>query len=161
MHKLSTSLWFDNQAEEAAKFYTSIFKDGRIIRTARYNKEGHEKHGGKAGTVMTVEFEMAGQSFVAINGGPIFKFNESISIVINCDSQEEIDYYWKALTAGGKEVECGWLQDKYGLSWQVTPRDLGRMVADPDPAKAERVTKAFMAMKKFNIDALKRAYEGR
>lgn len=159
--KITPCLWFDNQAEEAATFYTSIFSNSKIKRVARYSKAGKEIHGGDAGTVMTVEFELDGVSFIAINGGPIFKFTEAVSFQIPCETQEEIDYYWSRLTAdGGQEGPCGWLKDKYGLSWQVTPAALSDMLMDHASEKTERVTNAFMQMKKFDIAALKRAYEG-
>lgn len=159
--KIGPCLWFDNQAEEAAEFYTAIFKNSKIKRTARYSKAGKEIHGGKAGSVMTVEFELDGLTFTAINGGPIFKFTEAVSFQIPCETQEEIDYYWSKLTAdGGQEGPCGWLKDKYGLSWQVTPAMLPDMLLDHNSEKTERVTDAFMQMKKFDIAKLKRAYEG-
>lgn len=161
MTKLMTSLWFDDQAEEAAAFYTAIFKDGRIRRTSRYTKEGHEIHGQPEGRVLSVEFEFGGQRYIAINGGPQFKFTEAVSIAVLCDTQEEIDYYWSRLTAdGGKESMCGWLQDKFGLSWQVTPTALGDMLCDADTRKVERVTKAFLQMRKFDLKKLKDAFNG-
>jgi predicted 3-demethylubiquinone-9 3-methyltransferase (glyoxalase superfamily) len=159
--KITPCLWFDNQAEEAATFYTSIFRNSKIKRVARYSKAGKEIHGGTAGSVMTVEFELDGFTFIAINGGPIFKFTEAVSFQIPCETQEEIDYYWGRLTAdGGQEGPCGWLKDKYGLSWQVTPVALSDMLMDHNSEKTERVTDAFMQMKKFDIAKLKRAYEG-
>ena len=161
MKGISHCLWFDNEAEEAVKFYTSIFKNSKVGKIARYNGEGKEIHGQPEGKVMTVEFELEGVKYVALNGGPIFKFNESFSIMVNCESQSEIDYYWNALSKGGKEVQCGWLQDKFGLSWQIVPDVLAKMVADPDVTKSQRVTHAFLRMKKFDIAALQRAYEGR
>ncbi len=162
MKKLTTCLWFDDQAEEAAKFYTSIFKDGRIGRIAHYGKGGFEHHRRPAGSVMTVEFEFGGQHYVGLNGGPLFKFNESCSIMINCETQDEIDYYWSKLTAGGgEEVQCGWLKDKFGLSWQVSPTVLADMIVDKDIRKVERVTKAYMQMKKFDLAKLKAAFEGK
>jgi predicted 3-demethylubiquinone-9 3-methyltransferase (glyoxalase superfamily) len=150
--KFTICLWFDNQAEEAAEFYTSLFKDSEIETISRYGKEGNEIHGQKEGTVMTVSFRMNGQSFTALNGGPLFKFNESISLQVFCDTQEEIDYYWNKLTDGGEEVQCGWLKDKYGLSWQVIPSILTSLLSDP--AKAGKVTEAFLKMKKFDIEKL-------
>ncbi|MBX3020666.1 MAG: VOC family protein [Bdellovibrionales bacterium] len=162
MKKMSTCLWFDSQAEEAAKFYISVFKNGSIGHIARYGKEGFEFHGQPEGSVMSVEFEVNGECFMALNGGPIFKFNEAISLIVNCETQEEIDDYWQKLTAdGGQEVQCGWLKDKFGLSWQITPMVLDKMMKSPDKAKTERVVKAYMQMKKFNIAALERAFEGR
>lgn len=160
-HNLSTCLWFDTQAEEAANFYVSIFEDSRIGRTTRYGKEGHEIHGKPAGSVMTVEFEIAGHTFVALNGGPHFKFNEAVSFQVHCETQEEIDFFWSRLTESGVESRCGWLKDKYGLSWQVVPVVLAQMVMDPNTEKSQRVTKAFLQMKKFDIEALKQAFEGR
>lgn len=161
MAKLMTALWFDDQAEEAAKLYTSLFKDGRIGRISRYTKEGREIHGQPEGKVLSVEFEFGGQRYNAINGGPMFKFTEAVSIAILCDTQEEIDFYWSRLTAdGGQESQCGWLKDKFGMSWQVTPAILSDMVCDPDTRKVERVTKAFLQMKKFDIKKLKDAFNG-
>ena len=161
MAKISHCLWFDGKAEEAAKLYTSIFKDGKIGKIARYGKEGFEIHGQREGTVMTVEFEINGLKYLALNGGPLFKFNESFSIVVTCDSQQEIDYYWEKLTAdGGQPVQCGWLKDKFGLSWQVVPKVLAEMVSDADPNRADRVTNAFLQMVKFDIAALEAAARG-
>jgi predicted 3-demethylubiquinone-9 3-methyltransferase (glyoxalase superfamily) len=145
-------LWFDNQAEEAAEFYTSIFKNSSIGSISRYGKEGFEFHKQKEGTAMAVPFTINGQSFTGLNGGPLFKFNEAVSIQVFCDNQDEIDYYWEKLTEGGEESQCGWLKDKFGLSWQVIPSVLSELMSDP--AKSERVTAAFMRMKKFNIEAL-------
>jgi predicted 3-demethylubiquinone-9 3-methyltransferase (glyoxalase superfamily) len=150
--KLTTCLWFDNQAEEAAILYTSVFKDSKIESVSRYTNEGFEIHGAKAGSVMTVSFTVNGQSFLALNGGPLFKFTEAISFQIFCDTQEEIDYYWNKLTDGGSEGQCGWLKDKFGLSWQVVPSILSTFLSDP--SKAERVTKSFLQMKKFDIEKL-------
>lgn len=145
-------LWFDNQAEEAALFYTSVFKKSKINSISRYGKEGYETHGQEEGTVMVVDFEINGQAFMALNGGPIFKFNESVSFQIYCENQEEIDYYWEKLTEGGEESYCGWLKDKYGLSWQVVPSVLRELMSDA--AKAGKVTNAFMQMRKFDIAKL-------
>lgn len=158
--KITTCLWFDTQAEQAANFYASIFKDARVGKTTRYGKEGHEIHGKAAGSVMTVEFEIGEQTFVALNGGPHFKFNEAVSFQVHCKTQEEIDYFWEKLSEGGEEGPCGWLKDKYGVSWQVVPAALSQMLADADPTKSQRVTKAFLQMKKFDIGKLKQAYEG-
>lgn len=155
--KIKPCLWFDYQAEEAARFYTSIFKDSKIEDISYYGKEGFEIHQQKEGTVMVVEFQINGQSFTAFNGSPISKFNESISLQVFCDSQSEIDYYWDKLTDGGEEVECGWLKDKYGLSWQVVPSILSELMKDP--AKADKVMNAFMQMTKFDIEKLKQAAE--
>ena len=159
--KIQPCLWFDTEAEQAANFYVSIFKDSRIGSVNRYGKAGHEVHGKPAGSVMAVEFEIEGQRFVALNGGPQFKFDEAVSFQIHCKTQEEIDYYWSRLTDGGREVACGWLKDKFGLSWQVVPTPLFEMLSDKDPAKTERVTAAFLKMKKFDIGKLRRAFEGR
>ena len=160
--KLTTNLWFANEAEEAARFYTSIFKDGKMGRITRYGKEGFEIHGMPEGSVMTVEFHVAGQDFVGLNGGPIFKFNESISFIINCHNQEELDYYWNKLSEGGdpKAQVCGWLKDRYGLSWQVVPDVLMKMFTDKDPKKVQRVTKQMLQMKKLDIAPLEEAFEG-
>jgi predicted 3-demethylubiquinone-9 3-methyltransferase (glyoxalase superfamily) len=140
MQKITSNLWFDRQAEEAVNFYTSIFKNSRIVRVGRYGKEGHEQHQMPEGTVMTIEFELEGQRFVPLNGGPIFTFNEAVSFVVNCENQEKVDHYWNALTAGGepKAQMCGWLKDKYGLSWQVVPTVLPDMLLDKDRTKAGR-----------------------
>ena len=158
MQKISPFLWFDDKAEDAAKFYVGIFKNSKILKTTRYAEEAAEKTGRPAGSVMTVEFELEGQTFVALNGGPQFKFNESVSFVVNCETQEEVDYYWEKLTAdGGSPGVCSWLKDKYGLSWQVQPRLLIQLLGDPDKAKAERVMNAMMEMDKIDIEALERA----
>jgi predicted 3-demethylubiquinone-9 3-methyltransferase (glyoxalase superfamily) len=159
--KITPCLWFDNTAEEAARFYVSVFENSRIGRVSRYGKEGFEIHGRPAGSVMTVEFELDGVRFTALNGGPVFKFNEAISLQVYCDSQKEIDFFWSKLSEGGEEGPCGWLKDKYGLSWQVVPRILPDMLADENSDKAQRVTKAFLQMKKFDMAALERAYEGK
>ena len=161
MQKITPFLWFDNQAEEAAKFYTSIFKNSKIISIARYGEAGADVSGQKKGTVMTVEFQIEGQKFVAINGGPIFKFSEAISFVVNCKTQKEVDYYWGKLSKGGDEKAqmCGWLKDKYSLSWQIVPTILVDMLQDKDVKKSERVMKALLQMKKIEIKALKKAYK--
>jgi predicted 3-demethylubiquinone-9 3-methyltransferase (glyoxalase superfamily) len=154
MQKISPFLWFDSNAEEAANFYVSIFKDSKILKIARYGEAGP----GPAGSVMVVNFQIEGQDFTALNGGPVFKFTEAISFVISCQTQEEVDHYWNKLTAdGGQESQCGWLKDKYGLSWQVTPTILGELLADKDQKKAQRVMQAMLQMKKIDIAALKRA----
>lgn len=158
--KITPCLWFDTQAEDAANTYVAIFRNSRIVRLSRYGKEGHEVHGREAGSVMTVEFEIEGQRFVALNGGPHFKFNEAVSFQVHCETQEEIDYYWSKLAEGGEEGPCGWLKDRFGLSWQVVPKVLPDMLMDPNPEKVGRVTKAFLQMRKFDIAALQRAYEG-
>lgn len=152
----TTCLWFDGQAEEAAKYYISIFKDAGLGRVTRHSEAGP----GPAGTVLTVDFELNGQKFVALNGGPQFTFNEAVSFQIHCADQEEVDYYWSRLTEGGEEVACGWLKDRYGLSWQVVPDVLIDMISDPDPDKAKRTTEAMLSMTKFDIAALQKAYAG-
>jgi predicted 3-demethylubiquinone-9 3-methyltransferase (glyoxalase superfamily) len=161
--KIAPCLWFDNQAEDAADFYTGIFKDSKIVAVTRYGEAGQEVHGGKPGSVLTVAFELEGQSFTALNGGPVFKFNEAISLQITCESQEEIEHYWSKLTAGGddKAQQCGWLKDKFGVSWQVVPRVLFEMLHDPDAGKSNRAMTAMLKMKKFDIAELKRAYEAK
>jgi predicted 3-demethylubiquinone-9 3-methyltransferase (glyoxalase superfamily) len=161
MQKITSNLWFDNQAEEAAKYYTSIFKNSKIGRISRYGKEGFEIHKQPAGAIMTVEFEIECQTFLALNGGPVFKFNEAISFIVNCENQEEIDYYWGKLSEGGDEKAqvCGWLKDKFGVSWQVVPTELAEMMAE-DSEKKEHVMKALLQMKKLDLDTLKKAYEG-
>ena len=153
MQKITPFLWFDNQAEEAAKFYTSIFKNSKIGKIARYGDAGP----GSKGSVMIVEFQLEGQEFVALNGGPLFKFTEAISFVVNCKTQAEVDKFWKKLSAGGKEVQCGWLKDKYGLSWQIVPTVLGELVSDKDAAKSQRVMQAMLKMVKLDIKKLKQA----
>jgi predicted 3-demethylubiquinone-9 3-methyltransferase (glyoxalase superfamily) len=158
--KINPCLWFDTEAEEAAKFYCSVFKNSRISKVSRYVNEGQEIHGKPAGSVMAVEFELDGQKFAALNGGPRFKFDEAISFQVHCKDQAEVDYFWDKLSAGGKEVACGWLKDRFGLSWQVVPGVLYDMLMDPDQDKVKRVTKAFLHMKKFDIAALKRAFDG-
>jgi predicted 3-demethylubiquinone-9 3-methyltransferase (glyoxalase superfamily) len=162
MQKITPFLWFDDQAEEAAKFYTSIFKNSKVGKITRYGESGEKAAGRPAGSVMTVEFELEGQKFTALNGGPVFKFNESISFVVNCETQEEVDYFWEKLTAdGGEEIECGWLKDKFGVFWQVVPTVLIEMLQDKDEAKAERVMKAMLQMHKLDIKTLKDAFEGK
>ncbi|WP_354639287.1 VOC family protein [Kitasatospora camelliae] len=155
MQKITTFLWFDDQAEEAARFYTSVFRDSRIVDVQRYGKAGP----GEEGTVMVVTFELAGQRFIALNGGPMFTFSEAISLQVDCASQEEVDDLWAKLTDGGQESACGWLKDRYGLSWQIVPTVLAEMIADPDPEKSERVTRAMLGMVKLDIRALRDAYE--
>jgi predicted 3-demethylubiquinone-9 3-methyltransferase (glyoxalase superfamily) len=156
MQKITTFLWFDNQAEEAAKLYTSIFANSRIVDVQRYGEAGP----GPAGSVMTVRFELAGQQFIALNGGPHHKFNEAISLFVDCTSQEEVDELWTKLTVdGGEEGPCGWLKDRYGLSWQIVPKRLMDLLGDPDPAKSNRVMQAMMQMKKIDVAALEEAYK--
>jgi predicted 3-demethylubiquinone-9 3-methyltransferase (glyoxalase superfamily) len=161
MQKITTCLWFDSNAEEAIAFYTSIFKNSKITTVTRYTEAGQEIHGKPAGSVLTVSFEIEGREFMALNGGPLFKFTEAISLVVNCETQEEIDYYWDRLTQGGdpQSQQCGWLKDKYGLSWQIVPMALQKMVADPDAAKVGRVMQALFPMKKLDLSALRRAYD--
>jgi predicted 3-demethylubiquinone-9 3-methyltransferase (glyoxalase superfamily) len=162
IQRIAPCLWFDVQAEEAVKFYTAIFKNSKIVRIARYGEAGREVHGKPPGTVMTVAFELDGQAFTALNGGPMFKFNEAISFQVNCETQEEVDYYWEKLSEGGdkKAQQCGWLKDKYGASWQVVPRVLSEMMSDPDSEKSGSAMKAMLQMKKIDIGELKRAYAG-
>ena len=155
MQRITPFLWFDANAEEAVAFYSSIFKDSKVLETARYGDAGP----GPKGSVMTIRFLLNGQEFIAINGGPHFKFTEAISFVVNCETQQEVDDYWAKLSAGGKEVQCGWLKDKYGLSWQIVPTILGRLVADKDPVKSNRVMQAMLKMIKIDIEGLKRAYD--
>lgn len=158
MAKITTFLTYDDQAEEAAKLYTSLFKDSRIKSVTRYPAAVE----GQGGKVMTVEFTLAGQDYVALNGGPTFKFAEGISLLVNCEDQAEIDRLWETLTAnGGKPGPCGWLTDRFGVSWQIVPRQMSEFIAGPDQAGAERATKAMLSMKKLEIDELRRAYEGR
>jgi len=155
IQRITPFLWFDTQAEEAARFYASIFNDSKITGMTRYGDAGP----GPKGSVMTVAFELEGQEFVALNGGPIFKFTEAISFVVNCESQEEVDKFWQKLSAGGQEIECGWLKDKYGLSWQIVPAILLQLLQDKDQQKAQRVMKAMLQMKKIDIAGLKKASE--
>jgi predicted 3-demethylubiquinone-9 3-methyltransferase (glyoxalase superfamily) len=157
MQKITTFLWFDDQAEEAAKFYTSIFKDAKIGTISRYG-EGLPK---PKGTALVVMFQLAGQEFMALNGGPKFKFTEAISLLVNCETQEEVDDYWQKLTERGQESQCGWLKDKYGLSWQIVPTALGKLISDPDPQKSQRVMQALLQMKKIDVKRLQQAYEGK
>jgi predicted 3-demethylubiquinone-9 3-methyltransferase (glyoxalase superfamily) len=161
MQRITPFLWFDDQADEAAKFYTSIFKNSRIGGVTRYNEAGAQAAGRPKGSVMTVVFELDGQEFTALNGGPVFKFTEAISLVVNCETQAEVDHFWQKLGAGGLEVQCGWLKDRFGVSWQVVPTVLPEMLQDKDPAKAQRVMAAMLKMIKIDIEGLKKAYEGR
>ena len=160
--KITPCLWFDNQAEEAANFYASVFKIAKTGRISRYGKEGYEIHGRPEGTVMTVEFEIAGQTFTALNGGPVFTFNEAVSFQVMCETQDEVDYYWEKLSEGGDEKAqlCGWLKDRYGLSWQIVPKGLAELVGDPESANSQRAMKAMLQMKKIDIDKIRRAYDG-
>ena len=160
--KITPCLWFDDQAEQAVAFYTSIFKNSKIIHVSRYGEAGQEVHGKLAGTVMTVTFELDGQRFTALNGGPMFQFNEAISFQVNCGTQEEVDYYWEKLGTDGDEKaqQCGWLKDKYGISWQIVPTILPEFLKDPNSEKSLRAMDAMLRMKKIDIDELKRAYAG-
>jgi predicted 3-demethylubiquinone-9 3-methyltransferase (glyoxalase superfamily) len=160
--RIQPCLWFDNEAEDAARFYVGIFKNARILMITRYGKAGFEIHGRPEGSVMTVEFELDGQKFTALNGGPHFKFNEAVSFEIHCETQEEIDYYWEKLTPGGdpKAQQCGWLKDKFGLSWQVVPTTLTAMLTDETSEASQRAFETLLHMKKLDIEELKRAYEG-
>ena len=160
--KITPCLWFDYQAEEAAKFYTSLFQDSAIGTITRYGKEGFEVHGRPEGSVMTVNFRLEGQEFTALNGGPLFKFTEAISFVVKCETQAEVDRYWNQLGEGGDEraQQCGWLKDKYGVSWQIVPAALFEMMANADGTKSERVMRAMLQMRKLDLAALHQAYEG-
>ncbi len=160
IHRISPCLWFDRQAEEAARFYTSVFPNSRITAILRYGEAGREIHGRPAGSVMTVAFELDGTPFTALNGGPVFRFTEAVSFEVSCEDQGEVDRYWDALCAGGVHQHCGWLSDRYGLSWQVVPRELADLLDDPDPRKVERVMEALLAMKKLDLAALREAYAG-
>lgn len=159
MQKITPCLWFDSHAEEAVNFYVSVFKNSRILSMQRYGPEAAEASGRPKGSVMTVSFLLDGQEFVALNGGPVYKISPAISFVVNCETQEEVDEYWEKLTAGGEEVQCGWLTDKFGLSWQIVPSQLDKLLGDPDPVKSGRVMQAMLQMKKIDIAGLKRAYE--
>ncbi|HTE41600.1 MAG TPA: VOC family protein [Steroidobacteraceae bacterium] len=163
MQQITPCLWFDTQAEEAAKYYVSIFKDGTLGRIQRYGETGQDITGGKPGSVLTVEFTLNGQHFTGLNGGPLFKFSEAISLQIYCKDQEEFDYYWAKLGAGGdaKAQQCGWVKDKFGLSWQVVPTVLIDFLQDPDKQKSERTMGAMLKMKKLDIAELKRAHDGK
>jgi len=149
--KMTICLWFDDRAEEAALFYSAIFRDSSIGKISRYSKEGFEFHRKPEGAVMTIEFSLNGMNFLGLNGGPAFRFSEAVSVVVHCDNQEEIDYYWEKLTEGGEEGPCGWLKDKFGVSWQIVPRILSDLLASEDREKVSRVTNAFFQMKKFEI----------
>jgi len=158
VQKITPFLWFDNQAEEAVKFYTAIFKNSRTGKIARYDEAGARASGRPAGSALAVEFRLAGQEFIALNGGPQFKFTEAISFVVSCQTQAEVDYYWKKLSAGGQEVQCGWLKDKFGLSWQIVPTILSDLLSSKDAAKSQRVMQAMLGMVKLDIKKLKQAY---
>jgi predicted 3-demethylubiquinone-9 3-methyltransferase (glyoxalase superfamily) len=159
MQKITPFLWFDDNAEEAANFYVSVFRNSKIGSVARYGEAGAEVSGRPKGTVMTVAFELDGQEFIALNGGPQFQFTEAISFAVNCETQKEIDDLWEKLSDGGEKVECGWLKDRYGVSWQIVPAVLGEMMTDPDPARSQRVMQALLKMKKIDLAELKKAYE--
>jgi predicted 3-demethylubiquinone-9 3-methyltransferase (glyoxalase superfamily) len=159
MQKITPFLWFDDRAEEAANFYTSIFKNSKIGKVAHYGEAGAKASGRPKGTVMTVVFQIEGREFVALNGGPHFTFSPAISFVVNCQTQEEVDELWEKLSDGGQENRCGWLQDKFGVSWQIVPTALGEMLQDKDAAKSSRVMKAMLQMKKIDVARLKEAYE--
>jgi len=161
MQKITPFLWFNDQAEEAVNFYTSIFKNSKVLKVARYGEAGERASGRPKDSVMTIEFELDGQKFVALNGGPHFKFNEAISFVVNCKTQVEVDRFWKKLSAGGKEIECGWLKDRYGVSWQIVPAILSELLCDRDSEKAQRVMQALLRMKKLDIKKLKQAYNAK
>jgi len=152
------NLWFDDKAEDEVNFYTSIFKNSKILNVAHYTADGAKASGKPQGSVMTVSFQLEGQDFLALNGGPAFKFTEAISLIINCETQEEVDYFWENLSKGGEEGVCGWLKDKYGLSWQVVPTIVGEILQDKDPQKVERFMSALLKMKKLDIEGLKKAY---
>ncbi len=154
MQKITPFLWFDQQAEEAAKFYTSIFNDSKILNVTRLNDVP-----GPEGRALTVNFQLNGQDFIALNGGPLFKFNESISFFVSCADQAEVDYFWEKLTDGGEESQCGWLKDKFGVSWQIVPTALAGLIGDPDPIKAQRATQAMLKMKKIDLAELQRAHD--
>ena len=160
--RISPFLWFDSQAEEAAKFYVGSFKNSKLGKVSRYTEAGQEIHGRKPGSVMTIDFELEGQQYTAINGGPMFKFTEAISFMVHCDNQEEVDYYWDKLTQDSdpQTHQCGWLKDKFGVSWQVVPKQLFELMNDPDRAKAARATQAMLQMKKLDIEKMKQAAAG-
>ena len=161
-HRITPFLWFDDQAQEAAELYISVFPNSRIVSVGRYGDAGQDVTGGTPGSVMTVAFELDGHPFTALNGGPLFRFTEAVSFVVSCETQSEVDHYWDTLSAGGDPdaQQCGWLKDRFGVSWQVVPAALGRLLGDPDPEKTRRVTEAFLAMKKLDIVELERAHAG-
>jgi len=161
MEKITPFLWFDTKAEEAANLYTSIFKNSKVLNTSRHDEESAKASGRPKGSVMTITFQLEGQLFTAINGGPIFQFSPAISFSVSCENQQEVDYFWEKLSAGGQPGQCGWLTDKFGLSWQVVPAALGEMLQDKDPARAKRVMEAMLKMTKIDIAALRKAYEGK
>ena len=157
MQKITTFLWFDNNAEEAINFYTSLFKNSKILSVSRNGEGGF----GPKGSLLTASFQLEGQQFMALNGGPMFKFTEAISLFVSCETQEEVDDLWEQLSAGGAKSQCGWLKDKYGLSWQIIPTALGKLMNDPDPVKAHRVMMAMLKMSKIDIAELQKAYDGK
>lgn len=160
MQKITACLWFDSQAEEAANFYCSLFKDSKILNVSRYGKEGFEIHGRPEGSAMTVEFQLEGQKFLGLNGGPHFQFTPAISLIVDCKSQHEVDALWNQLSAHAEAEQCGWLKDKFGLSWQIIPKALGELMSDPDPVKSGRVMNAMLKMKKIDVAALEKAHAG-
>ena len=160
MQKITPFLWFDDKAEEAANFYVSLFKNSKIGNVSRYDEAGAKASGRPTGSVMVIEFQLEGRNFVGLNGGPHFKFTEALSFVVNCETQQEVDTFWEKLSEGGEESQCGWLKDKYGLSWQVVPTVLSEMLRDKDPVKSQRVMKAMLQMKKIDIATLEQACEG-
>ena len=162
MSKIAPCLWFDDNAEEAAKFYTSIFRNSKIKQISHYSDAAAQVAGRPKGSVLTVAFELDGQEFTALNGGPIFKFTEAISLMVNCENQDELDHYWNKLAEGGdpKSQQCGWLKDKFGVSWQIVPTAIAKMMADPDPVKTNRVMQSLLQMKKLDIATLQNAYQG-
>jgi predicted 3-demethylubiquinone-9 3-methyltransferase (glyoxalase superfamily) len=160
MQKITPFLWFDSNAEEAVNHYVSVFKNSKIGEVSRYDEAGAKVSGRPEGSAMVVNFHLEGQQFMALNGGPHFKFTEAVSFLVDCKTQEEVDYFWKKLSEGGEEQPCGWLKDKYGLSWQIVPTVLGEMLSDPDSGKSQRVMEAMLQMKKIDIAALKKAYQG-
>lgn len=157
MQKITPFLWFDNQAEEAVNFYISIFRNSKIVHVARYGDDGAKVSGRSQGSVMTVAFELDGQPFVALNGGPVFTFSPAISFIVDCQTQQEVDHLWEKLSAGGEQQQCGWLKDKYGVTWQIVPSVLGELMSHPDPAKAQRVMQAMLQMTRLDIAALQQA----
>jgi predicted 3-demethylubiquinone-9 3-methyltransferase (glyoxalase superfamily) len=159
MQKISPFLWFDSNAEEAINLYVSIFKNSKIVNVSRYGEEGAKVSGRPKGSVMTATIELNGQTFMVLNGGPMFRFTEAISFFVNCETQEEVDFFWEKLSDGGSESQCGWLKDKFGVSWQIVPSALGKLLGDKDPAKSEKVMQAMLQMKKIVIADLQRAYE--
>jgi predicted 3-demethylubiquinone-9 3-methyltransferase (glyoxalase superfamily) len=161
MQKIHPCLWFDGTAEEAARFYTSIFKNSRIGTVSRYGEDAAQVSGRPAGSAMVVMFQLDGQDFMGLNGGPQFKFSEAVSFVVNCETQEEVDHFWEKLSAGGRKDRCGWLKDKFGVSWQIVPTALARLMSDPHPQKTNRVMQALLQMDKIDIGALQRAYEAK